>query len=156
MVWAVPHRRIAALLILFTAMVLSLVLLDLCYLGNLPALASALAHAGWLGFAPQSLSVHLLARILAQFFFDVAPGVLIASLCALVAWCASRRSRFFGNTAPLIVFLLLLAMGIFLPENGAAVTLFATLPFLLLFSAGVFGDLIQSKLQAPALSVIFA
>ncbi len=156
MLWAVPHRRSAALLILFAATVLSLVLLDLCYLGNLRALAAGLAHAGWLGFAPQSLSLHLLARILARFFFDAAPGALIASLVALAAWCASRRIRFFGNTAPLIIFVLLLAMGIFFPENGAGVALFATLPFLLLFSAGVFADLIESKLQAPALAVIFA
>jgi hypothetical protein len=47
-------------------------------------------------------------------------------------------------------------MGIFLPENGASVMLFATLPFLMLFSAGVFADLIEGKLQAPALAVIFA
>ncbi len=39
----------------------------------------------------------------------------------------------------------------FLPENGAGSILFASLPFLLLFSAGVFADLIESKLQAPAL-----
>jgi hypothetical protein len=156
MLWAVPYRRRAALLILFAAIVVALVLLDISYLGNLRALAGSLAHAGWLGFAPQSLTARLLARILAHFFFDAAPGALLASLVSLVAWCSSRRIRFFGNTAPLIVFLFLLAMGIFLPESGAGVTLFATLPFLLLFSAGVFTDLIESKLQAPALAVIFA
>ena len=37
-----------------------------------------------------------------------------------------------------------------------SVVLFATLPFLLLFSAGVFADLIESKLQPAALAVIFA
>ena len=156
MFWAVPQRRRAALLILFAAAVLALVLLDLCYLGNPVVLAGGLAHAGWLRFAPQSLSARLLVRILAHFFFDAAPATLIATFVAFATWCASRRSRFFGNTVPLIVLLLLLAMGIFLPENGAAVTLFSMLPFLLLFSAGVFADLIQSKLQAPALAVIFA
>jgi hypothetical protein len=56
----------------------------------------------------------------------------------------------------LIVFVMLLGMGIFLAAHGVSVILFATLPFLLLFSAGVFADLIESKLQAPALAVIFA
>jgi hypothetical protein len=156
MLWAVPHRRAAALLILFAATTVSLVLLGICYIANPAALARGLMHAGWLGWAPQPLSFGLLARMLARFFFDAVPGTLLTSICAFVAWCAWPRTRFFGNTAPLIVFALLLGMGIFLPQNGPGVILFATLPFLLLFSAGVFADLIDSKLQSPAMSVIFA
>jgi hypothetical protein len=156
MLWAVPHRRAAALFILFAAVAVSLVLLDLCYLGNLRALAHGLARAGWLGWATEFLSPLLLLRILARFFFDAAPAALITFFCAIAAWFASSRTRFFGNSAPLIVFLLLLAMGILLPENGASAILFATLPFLLLFVAGVFADLIEGKLQAPALAFIFA
>lgn len=156
MLWAVPHRRAAALLILFAAMLVALVGLDLCYLGNLGELRRGLIHAGWLGFAPESLPAPLLGRMLGRFFFDAAPGALLLSIPAIAAWCASRRIRFFGNTAPLIVFVMLLAMGIFFAAHGASFTLFATLPFLLLFSAGVFTDLIESKLQAPALAVVFA
>jgi hypothetical protein len=156
MLWAVPHRRAAALLILCAAVAVSFVLLSVCYLGNLRALAHGLAQAGWLGFSPEFLSPRLLARILARFFFDAAPAALLTFFCAIAAWLASSRTRFFGNTAPLIVFLLLLAMAIFLPENGAGAILFATLPFLLLFIAGVFADLIEGKLQAPALAAIFA
>jgi hypothetical protein len=156
MLWAVPHRRGAALLILFAATAVALALLDLCYLANLGELRRGLIHAGWLGLAPESLSPRLLERMLARFFFDAAPGALLASIVALAAWCSSRRIRFFGNTAPLIVFLLLLGMGIFLVPGGVSVILFATLPFLMLFSAGVFADLIESKLQPAALAVIFA
>jgi hypothetical protein len=156
MLWAVPHRRAAAMLILFAAVVVALVLLDLCYLGNLRAFAHGLAQAGWLGWATEFLSPLLLARILARFFFDAAPAALLTFFGAIAAWLASSRTRFFGNTAPLIVFLLLLAMGILFPENGASAILFATLPFLLLFISGVFADLIESKLQAPALGFIFA
>jgi hypothetical protein len=156
MVWAVPHRRPAALLILFAATSVSLVLLSLCYLGDMRAFVHALFHAGWLRWTPGALAPPLLARILGRFFFDATPGALLAALCALAAWLTWRRTRFFGNTAPLIVFLFLLGMGILLPGDGAAVILFAALPFLLLFSAGVFADLIESKLQAPALGVIFA
>jgi hypothetical protein len=156
MLWAVPHRRAAALLILAAAVAVSLVLLDVCYLGQPRVFAHALAHAGWFGFSPELLSPRLLARILFSFFFDAAPGALLASICAIAAWIVWPRTRFFGNTAPLLVFLLLLAMGIFLPVNGASAILFATLPFLLLFIAGVFADLVESKLQAPALAVIFA
>jgi hypothetical protein len=156
MLWAVPHRRFAALLILIASSAISLVLLDLCYLADYRALLHGLAHAGWIGWAPETFSPRLLVRLLANFYFDAAPGALLAFFCAIAAWCASRRTRFFGNTAPLIVFLLLLAMGILFPANGGRAILFASLPFLLLFIAGVFADLIEGKLQAPALGVIFA
>ena len=156
MLWAVPHRRAAALLILAAAAAVSLLLLGICYLGDPRALAHGLSHAGWLGFSPEFLSPRLLARILARFFFDAAPGALLIFPVAIVALIVWPRTRFFGNTAPFLVFLLLLVTGIFLPENGASAILFATLPFLLLFIAGIFADLIESRFQAPALAVIFA
>jgi hypothetical protein len=156
MLWAVPHRRAAALFILLAAAAVSILLLGVCYLADPRTLAHGLAHAGWLGFSPELLSPRLLVRMLARFFFDAAPGALLTFPIAFAAWIAWPRTRFFGNTAPLIVFLFLLAMGIFLPENGAGAILFASLPLLLLFVAGVFADLVESKFQAPALAVIFA
>jgi hypothetical protein len=156
MLWAVPHRRLAALLILVAATAVALLLLDVCYFADLRALAHGVAQAGWIGWAPQTLSLRLLGRILTGFFFDAAPASLLAGIGAMAAWCAMRRSRFFGNSAPLIVFLMLLAMSILFPQNGAAAILFATLPFLLLFIAGVFADLIEGRFHAPALAFLFA
>ena len=156
MLWAVPHRRVAAMLILVAAVAVSLVLLDACYLGNLRALAHGLGSAASMSFSPELLAPGAMARILLRFFFDSVPGALLALVAALAAWCGWRRTRFFGNTAPLLVFVLLLVIGVFTPENGVRTVLFASLPFLVLFVAGVFADLIESKLQAPALAVIFA
>jgi hypothetical protein len=156
MLWAVPHRRAAALLILFAAIALSLILLDLCYLGSFRALGHGLATANWINFSFQDLHPQFLLKLLARFFFNGAPAALLLFGIVLAAWLSSRRIRFFGNTAPLIVFVLLLQIAILLPMNGAGVILFASLPFLLLFVAGVFADLIESNLQAPALAVIFA
>jgi 4-amino-4-deoxy-L-arabinose transferase-like glycosyltransferase len=154
MLWAVPHRRGAAMLILLAAACVSLVLLDAVYLASPARLAHGLMHAKWLGFSAPM--VPRLPRMLGGFYFDSAPGALLLMLIALPAWLASRRSRFFGNTAPLIIFALLLALGIAMPETGATVTLFASLPFLLLFVSGVFADLIESKWQPMALAVAFA
>ena len=155
MMWAVPHRRSAALLILLAGAVVGVVLLDLCYLADLRSLARGALHAvPFLG--PESLSPLLLARMLANFFFDAAPAALLALGFAIVAWCASRRSRFFGNTAPLLVFLFLLAMSVFFPQSGANAILFAALPFLILFIAGIVADLVEGRLQAPVHAVVFA
>jgi hypothetical protein len=159
MVWAVPHRRAAALLILSAAVAVSFALLNVCYLANIPALVHGLSTATWINFSFQDLSpLHpfFFLTLLARFFFNGVPAALLLFGIVLAAWIASRRIRFFGNTAPLIVFVLLLGIVILLPLNGAGVILFAALPFLLLFISGVFADLIESKLQSPALAVIFA
>ncbi|MGC2209807.1 MAG: hypothetical protein WA532_06810 [Candidatus Korobacteraceae bacterium] len=154
MLWAVPHRRPAALLILLAAAILALLLLGACYGADLRSLAEGLVQAGWVSWTP--LSLRLLEGILVRFFFNAAPAALLAFFFALAAWCSSRRSRFFGNTAPLIVFVMMLAISILFPQNGASAILFASLPFLLLFVAGVFADLIESRLQAPAYAFLFA
>jgi len=156
MLWAVPHRRPAALLILLAGSAVAFVLLEACYLSDLRALVRGAMHHSLPVWDPQSLSPRLLARMLLNFFFDAAPAALIALGIALPAWCASRRSRFFGNTAPLIVLVFLLAISMLFPQSGATATLFATLPFLMLFIAGVFADLVEGRLQAPAHAVIFA
>jgi hypothetical protein len=155
MLWAVPHRRGQAMLILAAAVAVSLVLMEVFYLGNLQVLAHGLAAAS-LSFSPELLAPAPMARIVLRFFVDSVPGAMLASVIALAAWCCWRRTRFFGNTAPLIVFAVLLLAGIFFPENGVRIVLFASLPFLLQFVAGVFADLIESKFQAPTLAVIFA
>ncbi|MDR3763301.1 MAG: hypothetical protein P4M01_04325 [Acidobacteriota bacterium] len=156
MLWAVPHRRGAALIILAAAVIVGLVLLDAVLLGNLKALGRGLS-AIVTDFSTPVLSAAITPKILLRFFFDAVPGALLVLLPALAAWCCWRRTRFFGNTAPLVVFAVLLALGLCFSGSGARTVLFASLPFLLMFVAGVFADLVESeKTQAPALAVIFA
>ncbi len=156
MLWAVPHRRIAAMVILAAGAVLASVALAVCELGNLAAFNAGAAHAFSMGSSAQLPRAQVLGRMIFFFFADAAPGALLLSGVVLAAWCAWRRVRFFGNTAPLMVFVLLVAMGLFFPESGASTVLFASVPFLLLFVGGVMADLIESRWQAPALAVVFA
>ncbi len=156
MLWAVPHRRIAALVILCAGAVMASVALAVCELGNLAALNAGVARAFGMSTGAQLPRAQVLGRMIFFFFADAAPGAVLLSGVAVAAWCAWRRVRFFGNTAPLIVFLLLVAMGLFFPESGASTVLFASVPFLLLFVGGVMADLIESRWQAPALAMVFA
>ncbi len=69
-------------------------------------------------------------------------GLTIASLAALVLYIPTRRSHYFGNTAPLLTALLLFPLvmtGVF-----GEPWLWA-LPFLLTFIAGVFADALESR-----------
>jgi len=69
-------------------------------------------------------------------------GLAIASAGALGLYLAMRRSRYFGNTAPLIVSVFL----ILLVTTGvqSTPTLWAV-PFLLAFVSGVFADLLETR-----------
>jgi hypothetical protein len=66
-------------------------------------------------------------------------GVSVAAASALVFWATSRRSRYFGHTAPLLAALALAALT---PVLGNAAWTCAPAPALL-FVAGVFADALQ-------------
>ncbi|MBI2678278.1 MAG: hypothetical protein HYX28_05815 [Candidatus Koribacter versatilis] len=76
------------------------------------------------------------------------PALVVFLLLALAAYLASRRARYFGNTAPLLVIVLLwlLAVGGLAPDTLAygAIPLRA-LPFLFLVLAGVAADMLDAK-----------
>ena len=69
-------------------------------------------------------------------------GILVATLVAAVIYATSRRSRYFGNTAPLLMLLGLAAM--YTTQVISAPWLWA-LPFLFTFVGGVFADALESK-----------
>lgn len=77
------------------------------------------------------------------FFSTVTNAILtVAAAGALALYLAMRRSRYFGNTAPLMIAVLLLV----LVTTGveAEVWLWA-LPFLIAFIAGVFADALDTR-----------
>ena len=80
----------------------------------------------------------------ARHMFAMLPnaGITIASLAALAIYPLHRRSRYFGNTTPLIVAAILLS--IVTPGVHAEPWLWA-LPFVLTFTGGVFADVLESR-----------
>jgi hypothetical protein len=69
-------------------------------------------------------------------------GILVATLVAAVIYVTSRRSRYFGNTAPLLMLLGLFPL--YTTQVVSAPWLWA-LPFLFTFVGGVFADALESK-----------
>jgi len=68
--------------------------------------------------------------------------ILVATLVALVVYATSRRSRYFGNTAPLLMLLVLAPL--YTTQVISAPWLWA-LPFLFTFIGGVFADVLESR-----------
>ena len=77
------------------------------------------------------------------FFWTLSNAVLaIASAGALGLYTAIRRSRYFGNTAPLIVAVLLMLL---ITTGTPSTPSLWGIPFLLAFVAGVFADVLETR-----------
>jgi hypothetical protein len=68
--------------------------------------------------------------------------ILTAACVAALLYCAARRSRYFGNTAPLLV---LLALAPLITTQTVSAPWFWALPFFFTFIGGVFADALETR-----------
>jgi hypothetical protein len=142
MLWVAEGRRSQALPIVLMATAGALVLLFVCY-----------------GFSPDAFS-YVFRSAAGFMWFSLDParrffgtlgnaGITVAAGAALTLYLGLKRSRYFGNTTPLICFLGL----ILLVTTGAQGTPWLwALPFLVTFVGGVFADAYESPRGRLALA----
>ena len=141
MLWIAEGRRANVLPLVLLASVGALVLLFACY-GFSPDAFSYVfrSSAGFLWFSTDPALRFL--RTLSN------AGISIAAVASLVLYLGLRKSRYFGNTAPLVCAVILFA----LVMTGAPGSPWIwALPFLLAFIAGVFADAYESERGRMAL-----
>jgi hypothetical protein len=68
--------------------------------------------------------------------------IVVAAGVALAVWVAMRRSRYFGNTVPLLMTLMLLPL---LTTQTVSEPWLWALPFLFTFIGGVFADVLETR-----------
>jgi hypothetical protein len=130
MLWIAEGHRSQALPVVLVAVAGGLVLVFACY-GFSPDAFSYVfrSSAGFLWF-----SIDPARRFFSTFANS---GLSLASAAALVLYLAARKSRYFGNTAPLLC----LAVLMLLVMTGSPGSPWLwSLPFLLTFVGGVFAD----------------
>jgi hypothetical protein len=142
MLWAAEGRRSQVLPVVMLASAGALVLLFACY-GFSPDAFSYVfrSAAGFLWF-----SLDPARRFFATFGNA---GITLAAGAAVVLYLGARRSRYFGNTAPLICFVVLVTL--FTTDVPASPWLWA-IPFLLTFVGGVFADAFETPRSKLALA----
>jgi len=78
-----------------------------------------------------------------RFFLDLANGpIAVATLVAILLYATVRRCRYFGNTAPLIMVLLLFPL---VTTQTVSHPWLWALPFLFTFVGGVFADALETR-----------
>ncbi len=154
MLWVGHVRPGAALAIFAAACALGLFFLWGISSFRPAVFAAALGSAHWIEFSPAQVSAKSVLTLLGLFFLQNGLGTLILLLFSLAAFAAWKRARYFGNAAPLITAMLLILSGLAMQHFAGLLFLFVSLPFLILFMAGVSADLLETKYAVFANAII--
>jgi hypothetical protein len=152
MVYIVPERQFAAVGLVLAACAFAFVVLWALHGFHWHMYWTSLTHARWLPLDPRTMAGPMLRTFLRGMTRTGNPALLGLSLMALAAYVAYPRSRYFGNTAPLLALLFMMVFALIsmsdlytgpFPMRG--------LPFLFVFIAGVFADLVETEWRTRVL-----
>lgn len=153
LLYLAPERRLAALAIWATACGGGGVLLAAGYFFHLQILWQGVRAAKLLDVSAVAISMGASYRGAANHVVQASPLLLVLFPVALLAYVLWRRARYFGNTAPLFMTALWLALALAAPDFPGQGFWLVAMPFLFGCVAGVFADLLESRL-APLFKIV--
>jgi len=155
MLYLAPERRGAVFAIWVTGSAMAFSLLYFSYAFQSAVFWQGMRHANfwdvtWRAFAMRGDYSQALARL-----GQSGPALVLALPVALLAYLLWPRTRYFGNSAPLLVAALLLLMSMASPHYPGLGFQLMAVPFLMLFVAGIVADLLESKHRNLALTCLW-
>jgi hypothetical protein len=144
LLYLAPIRRTAALIIWTAACTVALALLFATYFFNPHAFFESMRHASFWGATWRSFTVLTVYRQVALEILRACPALALLLPVAIATYIAWPRTRYFGNTAPGLVALLFIGLGMAHPDQAGAGFLIASVPFLLIFVSGIVADLMET------------
>jgi len=145
MLWVAPVRPRAVFVIWIAAIAVAVVLLFAAYFFEPALFWRGMLHARWIDFEPAAFGMSVSYRSTVHTIVSSSPPLTFALPVALTAYFGWKRTRYFGNTAPLLIAasLVILALGApDFPGHGFHLTM---LVFLFVFVSGVFADLLETR-----------
>jgi hypothetical protein len=147
MFWVAPVRPRAVLVIWIAAVAVAMVLLIAAYFFETVLFWQGMLHARWIDFEPAAFGNSLSYRDAMETIFASSPPMMLALPGALIAYFGWKRTRYFGNTAPLLVAVLLIILSLGAPNFPGQGFHLTALVFLFVFVSGVFADLLETQLS---------
>ncbi len=144
LMWYVaPSRWLAALVIWAAACAVALALLFAAYGFDAQVAWQGLHHARWLDISPRAFAMGPAYHTVGSGLLKGGPSLVLALPVAIAAYLLWPRSRYFGNTLPLLlgVFFLIMSLGTAHARTGFELV---ALPFLFVFIAGMTADLLET------------
>jgi hypothetical protein len=155
MLYLAPSRRVAASVIWAVACGIALLLGYASYFFHARAFWQGIRHASFLGISWKAYAMpQAYHQGLAQ-LGQSSPALVLALPVALITYFSWRRARYFGNTAPLLVAVLFLVLGLGMPHYPGLGFQFVAVPFLFVFVAGIAADLVETRHREIALAAIW-
>jgi hypothetical protein len=145
MLYLAPDRKRAAVVILASACLIALVLLLASYFFHPTLFLNGLKHGRFLDANWRALLMPGAYRQLLKEIAGSGPALVLLFPAALVVFLVWRRTRYFGNAAPLIMALLFLLQRVLSPHSAGSVFSIAAVVFLFVFISGIVADLLENK-----------
>ena len=151
MMYLVPGRRAAALGVFAAALLAGIFLLLASFRFDI---AEAAHHLGAFRMMFFDAAGRAHAAVGGWPSPELPPPLALLFAIALAAYASWRRARYFGNTAPLLVASAFVALGMAASRSAFLEWLVWALPFLYVFIAGVFADLLETRRRGLVLGAL--
>ena len=154
MLYLAPTRRMAALVIWTVACGIALLFGYASYFFHARSLWQGIRHASFLGISSKAYAMPKAYHQVVAQLGQSSPALVVALPVALITYLAWPRTRYFGNTAPLLVAALFLVLGLGTPHYPGLGFEFMAVPFLFVFVAGIAADLLETRYHQIAVAAI--
>ena len=155
MLYLAPTRRLAALAIWVVACGIGVLLVYASYFFRARAFSQGILHASFFGLSWKAYTMPQAYRqVLAQ-LGQSTPALVLALPVALITYLCWPRTRYFGNTAPLLVAAWSLALAVGTPHYPGLGFQFIVVPFLFVFVAGIAADLLETGHRQVVLAAVW-
>jgi hypothetical protein len=145
MLYVAPTRRLAALAIWGVGCAVGVLLLYASSFFRAVEFWRELRHASFFPVSWKAFSMPgAYHQVLAQ-LGQSSPALVLALPVALITYLFWPRARYFGNTAPLLVAALFLALGVGTPHFPGLGFQLMAIPFVFVFVAGIVADLLETR-----------
>lgn len=145
MLWVAPVRWRPVFAIWTTALGIGAVLLFASYFFEPALFWRGMRHARWMDLDPAAFGIFVSYRSVMQAILIGSPPLMLALPAALIAYFGWKRARYFGNTAPLLIAVLLLVLSLGAPGFPGQGFHLTMLVFLFVFVSGVLADLLETQ-----------
>ncbi len=148
MLYVAPIRRGAVFVIWTASCFVAALLLFATYFFHPRIFLQGLLHASFWGATWRGFTVPGVYGVVGSQILRGCPALALLLPLAFAAYLAWPRTRYFGNTAPGLVALLFVLLGMAHPHLAGAGFLFASVPFFLIFVSGVIADLMETSYRS--------
>jgi hypothetical protein len=155
MLYLAPERREAVFAIWAAACAFALLLLLAAYGFHPGVFWQGMRHAQFFGFTWRTFSMVEAYRAVLMQLQQSAAVLLLALPAAVIAYAFWPRTRYFGNTAPLLVAAGFLLLSFCSPHYPGLGFQLMALPFLFVFVSGVAADLLETPERKFVLACVW-